>query len=466
MSDGFNYVVNMTQGTVKTLEDLLKMLKTIFEDNDKNKAVSAMLDHIDKKGSDGLNFTTCEDTCVKAFTDELEKRNIPYVQLMDNRAFTPVIVTRDMDIEEVKKAKQAALAREKKINEVSFSEVVKKNPVMNKFETIDKISDVRPEELEHMRERMAKENVIFTKRIKENGNIDIFFEKKYTDKVLNAYVGAKATLHSELGQYEMIKQETRKKETDYIMNNAMRRYKNEDMVVVSAKNPAEIIKIDKGKYAHVIEREDKEDYIKREFRGNKEDIQKGLYWSLKSIEQPVLMSATEYNQLRSLSADRRRSELIRMKKDQNKKVGTKEISDFERQCAEKQRMAKQLIEMKLMIDDEPITAYPINPYDDRCSFVEFVRQNRVNGEIDDERQEKLDQMDEMAEALDKLPNDVKDKVYDYLVNQQTIIDSLDVDDIIEEYEPQESDRGDDIEQFIESMSYEVAVAREEEEIEL
>ena len=451
-----NYLGQFASASVKTIDELLKVIEQLLDERKDSQAVQELKKHMKDHNGDGINFTYCDDMVSSQFAKALEEKGIPYQLLRDTSNGKPVFVTRDIDEQSVKEAKELVYIRTKQRTEVSFDSLVKSNinPVTNRYEPLKKLPDITPIELAVLREKATENKIVFAKKENDRGTYDIYFNKEDMDKMSNAYIHTKMMLHSELGAVKEAEIMNNLKKNDYVMDYYNRHFNKEDFFIVSAKNPNQVISITNSRIEQFMERENKEPLIRQSFSGDKANIQKGVYRGLQEMKDVVILSKKEYMEMQDQDIQSKKKKLYSLKREQDKEANMETISKESREIAEKQRLAKQLIEMKLLLENQEISTYELNVYDGNISFQEFVRYNNENLIQNEENADKIERMENIADILDDCSPEVREKVYAYLNANQDIIEEYETYESIEDFMPTQDDLSYDIDDYIENLHFE------------
>lgn len=445
--DFFARFVSSALKDVDEIADILKKLLTKVNDDSSRE----VLNYLNETGVENLRMTSVKDMFAKDFTKELELRNIPYTMLRDTKTGQPIIVTRDIDDTAVKESKESVYLKNRSVSEVSIDTLVKNNlSVSGDMKELNCIKDITDTQMYLMKQIITEKRGIFSKKLNEKGNYDVYFYKdeKNAKIVGGAYLQSKAQLVGELGDITRIQIENNKKMNQYLLDVANEKLKNhEDFVIVSATNPNKMISVSPTEVNHIFKNDDGKEIYFRNSQGNRGQLIKGIFLDLETLKNPVLISKADYEANKDNEPQLRRC-LAEQKKEQVKDAGLITVEKERKELAEKERLARELVEKKMMMENFDNSEFAINLYDGNISFSEFLMQNANNLEMNVEHNERLQRMIDIADLLDNSSQEDKDKILSYLNDTHVMINDYASNNFVHTYQPTKDDLSNDFDDFI------------------
>lgn len=462
--------IQLTNNLIASVHEFAKIIEQWLKENNDNKYLQEIFNHMQNKGEDSICPISCKSIPVKKLALELEKEGIPYIQVRDDATGIPAIIVRDTDAQLTQEKVEMIHMQAHTISEVNLNTLVKNNihPLTKELQPLAQFSNVSSEQLFLIKQKAAQKHIVFAKQQDDKNNFTLFCSETDRNKFSELFLEAKMQLHGELGVSTRANINNDCRTMQYIMDKCHEE-KEKDIYIISAQNPNDIISISKSEYEHSLIRLDRDPVIFSHEYGTKSQFQKSLYKDIVNMRNPILVSKDEYLKMKSLTKEERKHFIYQKKSEQNKELAITPISKAEKVLAEKERLAFQLMNNKLLLENASVSSIETNFYDTDISFSEYIKQNLQNIETSEEYVEEKQNLLDIAAELDTLSPEQKGSIKAYLSENQDIMENYFTYEYHEQYIPSLNDlnRNDSLDiNIIKTQTMETSFEKEEEEISL
>ena len=330
-------IPQMMQVSVKSVEEITKIMLEILAQHKENKFVNELLKYGKLGGN--LDFEICKSFAVRDYDSKLTQHGIAHAIVYDKVSGLTTIVTRDIDREAVLKAKNELFVEQKRLTRLSPDEFSRLNSGKN-IEIIRGYNVVDAKLFQQVAKKYGLVNIAFQKNSDDPEKIDIYYTAKdkvkaslVMNKVAYSTVGLSGELASARIAREINFQSALIKDVQKAENN---------FYVVSHANPEEYIHFNKDGLQYYKNGR----LVRDEARSSNHFVSTSKSY-ISSIVSPLRFSKEEFEVSSEV-----RNEMI-------KKVRIGHDSDeFDKHRLAIEQSAKQLIALKLSEDRDNSLSIP------------------------------------------------------------------------------------------------------------
>lgn len=368
----------------KMTEELTKAVMELLKKHEENELIKKITAHVNSGGD--VDYQICKSFAYKDLVKKLTEKKIPHAVMQDKESGLIVVVTRDVDRDKVRDAKNELYEEQRRISRISTDEFLRLNAGKYVI-SVDNLTEVQAKLFQ---ERAQKYNFVMSADRAKDGTYTVRFARKDIDKAKLALDGIAVATVGTIGKYNNKRiSEEMNKMSDITMKIAN---PQQEFFVVSASNKNEYIHINSEGFSHY-----RNNRLIREEKRTDERFVSLTYNQIMSLTKPAILSKEQFE-----SPDAQRDIYI-------KKASVSTVMSAEDiRLAQIELRAKQLIEAKMSLDNgnqpENISSF----YNGEVSFSEFFEHEIVNDNHDNE------ELKRYAASLDALSEEDKKVALNYI----------------------------------------------------